>query len=639
MKERATELDALAGLEVRPDFQGFPWTPLFLERGNIVLGEYTPVIAKAKNVTHAEGIAHPAEILPKNKARKEVVREEGLRAHFHSTSGGFSLTQVRIKDLHSKRAQMCSGNVLTSGLRTQTKPFWHRGMRAVDRHGALFRAPSQKASGQNKSGELESVGVKPEEVTATSTFFSPGICRPARLRPRMDSPHSPWWKQLNWTHWFVFAMAALAWMFDCLDQQLFNLARPSAMKALMPEGSDPVALKKAGGIATAIFVAGWAVGGLIFGAVGDRIGRAKTLTLTVLMYSVCTGLSAASQGFWDFAAYRFITGVGVGGVFGLSVALVADSLPDRARPHALGVLQALSAVGNVTAALIGLTVGYLELGRIVPGTAWRAMFVIGALPAFLCVFIQMRLKEPEKWVKAKAEGKATGVRFGSYPALLGDLRWRRRALLAMAMCIAAVIGLWGIGLFSVELINDVIAAALKAEGVPAAEQAGYRTIWSSVTLGIQNVGAFLGMMAFTAAANRFGRKPVFAAAFICAMLSTILVFKYLNQRSDIFWMIPLMGFFQFSIFAGFAIYLPELFPTSLRSTGTSFCYNVGRFIAASGPWVQTILTGFFVANATDAHAKLEGFRSACCWLSGIYLLGVLVLPFLPETKGQALPEE
>src|SRR2546421_7895754 len=117
----------------------------------------------------------------------------------------------------------------------------------------------------------------------------------------------PWWKQLNRYHWFVFMVAALAWLFDCLDQQLFLLARNGAMKALLPAGSD---LKLFGGYATAIFVAGWATGGLIFGAIGDRIGRARTLAFAILIYSLCTGLSAFSKGWLDFAFYRFITGLG-----------------------------------------------------------------------------------------------------------------------------------------------------------------------------------------------------------------------------------------------------------------------------------------------------------------------------------------
>src|SRR5258706_8201736 len=121
----------------------------------------------------------------------------------------------------------------------------------------------------------------------------------------------PWWRLLNRYHWFVFLMASAAWLFDCLDQQLFILARNPAIASLLPKGTAPDILKQWGPISTAVFVAGWATGGLVFGAVGDRIGRARTLTLTVLLYSVCTGLSALSQGVVDFCLYRFITGLGV----------------------------------------------------------------------------------------------------------------------------------------------------------------------------------------------------------------------------------------------------------------------------------------------------------------------------------------
>lgn len=200
--------------------------------------------------------------------------------------------------------------------------------------------------------------------------------------PDSQDASTPWWRGLTSYHWFVFAMASLAWMFDCLDQQLFIIARNPAIASLLPPGTGTEIMKQWGGNATAIFVAGWATGGLIFGAIGDRIGRARTLALTVLLYSLCTGLSALSRGPVDFCLYRFLTGMGVGGVFGLAVALVADAWPDRSRPHALGVLQALSAVGNVTAGLIAIGVGYLETASIVPGSAWRYLFLIGACPRF-----------------------------------------------------------------------------------------------------------------------------------------------------------------------------------------------------------------------------------------------------------------
>ena len=451
----------------------------------------------------------------------------------------------------------------------------------------------------------------------------------------MQTPEKPWWKLLTPYHWFVFAMASLAWLFDCLDQQLFLLARGSAMKALLPPGSD---VKLFGGYATSIFVMGWATGGLIFGSVGDRIGRAKTLTFTVLIYSVCTGLSAFSKGWIDFAIYRFLTGLGVGGVFGLAVALVADGLPDAARSSALGTLQALSAVGNVTAGVISMWLGSLEGTAFPAGQAWKYMFLIGALPAFMCVFLQMRLKEPEKWVKAREEGRVAGVKFGSYASLFGEARWRRPALLGMMLCVAGVIGLWGIGFFSPELVSDVIERSLKAQGVAAAEIPGKKTFWIGVNMITQNVGAFFGMLVFTKCARIWGRRKAFAVGFVCAMFATIGYFQLFNSKGDI-WMSAVMGFFQLSLFAGFAIYLPELFPTRLRSTGTSFCYNVGRFLAASGPFTLGKLQAALAAGAVTPEAKLGAFRNAASYMSAIFLLGLVALIFLPETKGKPLPEE
>jgi len=446
----------------------------------------------------------------------------------------------------------------------------------------------------------------------------------------------PWWRGLNRYHWFVFSMASLAWMFDCLDQQLFILSRNTAMTKLLPPGWDT---NEYGGYATAIFVAGWATGGLIFGAVGDRIGRAKTLTLTVLMYSVFTGLSALSRGWIDFAAYRFLTGLGVGGVFGLAVALIADSLPDRSRAGALGSLQALSAIGNVTAGLISMGVGQLVAQKTIdPQWSWKLMFLLGAVPAFLCVFIQIRLKEPERWVKAREEGRRTGAAFGSYTSLLGEARWRKSALGGMLLCVAAVIGLWGIGFFAPELVGPVIERSLKSQHLPPEQIAGAKGIWIGINSIVFNVGAFFGMLAMTKLAQNVGRKRAFAIAFLLAMGATVGYFQLFNGKGDI-WMSAVMGACQLALFAGFAIYLPELFPTRLRSTGTSFCYNVGRFLAASGPFTLGKLQAALKEGATAPEAKIEAFRNAATYMSAIFLLGLVALLFLPETNGRPLPED
>jgi len=434
-------------------------------------------------------------------------------------------------------------------------------------------------------------------------------------------------------------MASLAWLFDCLDQQIFLLFRQQALANLLPEGTDATELKKYGFIATSIFIMGWASGGLIFGSLGDKYGRAKMLTLTVLLYSVFTGLSALSQGWLDFAAYRFITGLGVGGVFGLAVALVADSLPDHARTGALGLLQALSAVGNITAGLISMWIGGLiKDGSLTPDTAWKLAFLMGSVPAFLCVFIQFRLKEPEKWVQAHAQSKISGKGMGSYVSLLGDARWRRPALLGMILCISGVIGLWGIGFFAPELVGDVISNSLRAQGVAETEIASEAAHWKGMNSIVQNLGSFFGMIAFAWLAQRAGRKPAFVIGFMGAMVATWSYFQFFNGIADI-WMSAVMGFFQLALFAGFAIYLPELFPTRLRSTGTSFCYNVGRFLAAAGPFAMVGLQDALVKGATTPEAKLQAFRETCQWMSLIFLLGLVALVFLKETKGKALPED
>lgn len=445
------------------------------------------------------------------------------------------------------------------------------------------------------------------------------------------SPVQPWWRLLNREHWFVFTIASLAWLFDCLDSQLFNLARDGAMEDLLGDKSKATVYAP---YTTSVFLLGWATGGLIFGALGDRFGRAKILTFTILLYSLSTGLNAFATSFFDFCVYRFITGLGVGGVFGLAVALVADSVPDRARPPALGLLQSLSTWGNVAAGFIGMGIGVLAARQLLPfGWApWQALFVIGALPAFLCVFVMMKLKEPEKWVRARETGALKGVKLGSYKTLLTHPRWRRHAWFGLIACTSGIVGLWGIGNFHPRIVRSIIDAELMAQNLSANALSSEKAYWAAVGLLLQNVGGFFGMMALAKLAQVKGRRIAFALALLLSFLSTVLVFKFMRTTGDMYWMLPIMGFGQLSVFGVFAVYLPELFPTSLRSTGTSFCYNVGRVVAASAPFTMSKITESLGGN-------IEGFRTAGLWVSLVLLLGIFVLPMLPETKDQPLPDE
>lgn len=459
---------------------------------------------------------------------------------------------------------------------------------------------------------------------------------PANPPGSPDTPrHRAWWHSLTRYHWFVLVVAALGWLFDCLDQQLFNIARVPAMKDLLGT-ADMRVVTEYGGYATAIFLVGWAAGGLGFGILGDRIGRAKTMLLTILIYSLCTGLSAASVGFWDFAFYRFLTGLGVGGEWAVGVALVAETMPDRARPYALGLLQTLSTVGNVTAALISMSLGWLEQsGQLGTWDAWRVMFLIGALPAFLAVFIRRRLKEPERWQQAVAAPARPLHRAGSYAELFGHPRWRRHALVGFLLAFAGVVGLWGILFFSIDLIREVLRQTFEAQGLAPTVVAGKLNLWAGIASIMINVGAFAGMAVFSVLNERIGRRPSFALAFVLAMICTALGFALIRQQSDIFWLVPLMAFGQFGLFAGYAIYFPELFPTRLRSTGVSFCYNVGRFVAAAGPLTLGLLTSKVFGHLPG----LLPLRYAGISLCAVFLIGLAALPFAPETRGKGLPED
>jgi MFS family permease len=437
-----------------------------------------------------------------------------------------------------------------------------------------------------------------------------------------------WYRELNSYHWFVLAVASLGWAFDTMTQQLFAMERSDAIRALLGPGATSAAISWQAGWATTIFMIGWASGGVIFGVLGDRIGRAKTMTMTILFFTIFTGLSFFARGVWDFNAYRFLCGLGVGGQFAVGVALVAEEVPDRARPYALGAIQACSSAGNMLAALIVILAGHMEQAGIIVG-AWRYAFLAGALPAPLALVIFRKLKEPEQWLKARAEKK----QLGSYrELLLGDPRWRRNALAGLCLAFAGVVGLWAIGFFSFDLLRAPLNKALRAEGFTGAALAGKITTWVGIASLLQNGGALLGVQAFTWLTHRLNRRKAFAIGFLAAMFATAYTFWNLRTFTDIFWMIPMMGFCQLSLFAGYAIYFPELFPTRLRSTGTSFCYNVGRFVAAAGPLTLGGLTGKVFAG----HA--EPMRYAGVVMSLVFLVGLAALPFLPETKGQPLPE-
>jgi MFS family permease len=434
-------------------------------------------------------------------------------------------------------------------------------------------------------------------------------------------------------------VASAAWFFDCLDQRLFSLARIPALRSLMPEGTEAGVVQATGKEVTAVFLIGWGVGGLIFGALGDRYGRAKMLTVTVLIYSLFTGLTFFSQTYLDFALFRFLTGLGVGGVFGLAVALIAETLPDASRTGALGMLQVLSTIGNIAAGLFNSVVAYWERqGIITAGEGWRYMFLVGAVPAMLVIATGFYLKEPERWLRAKEEGKLPkGSILAPYRGLLADPRWRKNLVIGALLASTGVIGLWAIGEYAVDLQRNVFRTYfIENSPSPLSDEDLNAKVANAISTAyiLNMLGAGVGMWIFTKLAMWYGRKPAFAIGYLSCLVITLLVYWKMNSPWDAYWMMPLMGAAQLSVFAGFAIYLPEIFPSQYRSTGTSFCYNLGRFAAAGGSFFSAALA----TQVFGHHGSPLMERYSAMTMCAIFLVGLLTLPFAPETKDKPLPE-
>jgi MFS family permease len=236
-------------------------------------------------------------------------------------------------------------------------------------------------------------------------------------------------------------------------------------------------------------------------------------------------------------------------------------------------------------------------------------------------------------LQARAEGKTQGGPIKALADLFRHPVWRRNALVGLVIGCAGIIGYWGIGVFSNDLLRRVSEHEPEFQSLASDVRSSQLDKWVAINLFMQNIGAFCGMMLYARLARTLGRKPTFAIAFVLAFAATIAQFQGFTSHLQVFWLTPILGFCQLGIFALYAIYFPELFPTNLRSTGTSFCYNVGRYVAGIGVAMQ----GFF-ALQQQSSKSIETLRIIGSWTAAVYLIGIIALPFAPETKGRPLPE-
>ena len=405
--------------------------------------------------------------------------------------------------------------------------------------------------------------------------------------------------------WLVLAAAFLGWMFDGLEMGIFPLVARPALRDMMPAEMGVSPDQFVGrwmGYITALFLVGAALGGLTFGWLGDRIGRVRAMTLSILTYSIFTGFCYFAAAPWHLGAFRFIAAFGMGGEWSLGVALVMECWPRDKRPLLAGVIGAAANVGFALIAVLGV---YFKVTE----DSWRWVMLAGAAPAVLALAIQMFVPESERWKESVKQGGADPVREIFGPKLL------RTTLLAIAFASIALIGTWG----SVQWL-PLWADQLTGGKMPQAK---------AFTQILSGVGAIIGCLIGGWFGGRIGRRPAFFMLCLLSLLLCGFLFRRVTEYGPLFLtLVGLVGGTTAAFYGWFPLYLPELFPTRVRATGQGVSYNSGRFFAAAGALGQ----GHLVAHYGGSYAQ------AGAVITLIYALGLILIWLAPETKDQPLPE-
>ena len=471
------------------------------------------------------------------------------------------------------------------------------------------------------------------------------------------SPNEKWYSGINRYQWTVLVIASLGWVFDIFEGQIFVASMREAMPSLVAAGTEASQIAYYNQIALAAFLLGGAIGGIIFGALSDRIGRKKTMSFTILFYSLFTCLSAFSQDWWHLAGFRFLVALGVGGEWAVASALVAEVFPKKARAHVGGIFHASSVLGTYLAVAAGtFFIGNAAvhswaanqdgtwIANIVDPTSlpWRLGFALGVLPAILILWIRSSLKEPDSWVAARLKSQDDADQSMGRISDLFKGPLLRHTLVGVCLAAVGLATFWGAHIYGKNTLlaaaeRNIIAEAEASQGGQSLSTEARQALLAenapslkrSEMLGmfIVTTGGGIGLLCFGPICTRIGRKKAFLYYHIGGVLSALLVFQVIRSTGPLMLVLPVFGFLTLGMHAGYAIYFPELYPTRLRGTGTGFCFNAGRIIAApilfSMGWMQSN----FDLSLTQAAS----------YLSLLYLLAAVILIFAPETKGKDLP--
>ena len=417
----------------------------------------------------------------------------------------------------------------------------------------------------------------------------------------LDAGLFGWWRVARPPARRALIAASLGWALDAFDVMLFSLTLASVI-------ADLGLTKTQAGALGSVTLLGGAAGGLIFGHVADRFGRTRALMASVLLYSIFTAACGLSQTLWQFAIFRALLGLGMGGEWASGAALVSETWPAKHRGRALGFMQSSWAIGFATAAVV--------VGVVLPRFGWRAVFFIGILPAFFTLWVRRNVEEPEVW-RAQQRGRLAGggatlttaSRFSDM--FRGQMLGTTAIVTFMNAC--ALFGWWG--------LNGWVPAYLS---LPIAQGGiGLSTTTMSWFIVAMQIGMWLGYVSFGYITDAIGRKRVYIAYLL--MASALLPLYGATKIPLVLLLLgPFVAFFGTGFFSGFGAVTAEIYPTAIRATAQGFTYNIGRIASAAAP--------FTVGKLASTH----GFSVAFTITGAAYLLGAVAWRWIPETRGREL---
>ncbi|HEY5380232.1 MAG TPA: MFS transporter [Pseudolabrys sp.] len=434
----------------------------------------------------------------------------------------------------------------------------------------------------------------------------------------------PWYRSLNANQWKTMIASNLGWMFDGYETFALILVVGAALHQLL-EPSQFAQIPAYAGTVIGITLLGWGCGGVIGGILADYIGRRRTMMISILAYSLTTGLSAFAWNWESFAILRFIVGIAIGSEWATGASMTAEVWPKHARGRGAGLMQCGLGIGFFLASFVWLFVA--PHGP----DAWRIMFFLGIIPALFAFWLRTGVEESKPWEETNARRKAAHAKKKSGGAmnadehaltrftladLFADPVIRKRAIVCFLMSLTTTLAWWGIATW----VPPFVAGIAAKQGLPP-------QTWASYAGMSYNIGAIIGYIGLGFLADRFGRKPIVMIFFAASFVLTFALYKWTTDLNMLLLVAAVNGFFTLGQYSWMSVWMPELFPTRMRATGMAFAFNGPRFIAFLGPLFAGVLI-----------AKLGGFSGVAVTISFIYILGFVLVPLLPETKGIELPK-